>query len=186
MIESDNPSTISETPFLDSLNEDSAAFLKDIQQDNLKRFFEDGDLTAFHGLQTIGATQEAILHIIHMGKQLIRQNLYDKALEYFSTLSQLEPMNWQVQYYIGFIMHQKKEYALAETHYSLADAFNEEQNGVTKLYLAECLLHQNKEEMGIKRLHEAIALLQKNPRQRDFLKRAEQILLQTNIKNKKE
>jgi|GEM_PF-5941055 len=186
MTESNHSKKISDTPYLDSLSEESAVFLKDIQEDNLKRFFEDGDLTALYGLQTIGATPEAVNYIISMGKQLIRQNLQDKAFEYFSALAQLEPMNWQVQYYIGFILHQKKEYALAEIHYLLADALSGEQNGVLKLYLAECLFHQDKQDMGLKRLNQALVLLQKNPRQRDFLKRTEQILLQTNGKNKKE
>jgi len=155
--------------------EEDREMLMQIHEQTWQRFIETGDFSALYGLQSFGATPQAVQQAIYIGKQMVRQGLLDKAKDFFQGLALIEPLNWRVHQMLGIVYHKFKKYELAWMSYNMAFILNSE-DGITQIYLGECELQLGKKEDGLAHLRTGLARIQNNATLTSFAKHAEKIL----------
>jgi len=134
------------------------------------------DYSLLYGLQALGAPPDAVAAAINLGAQFVQQGYLDRAWEFFSGLIKLEPLNWEVLLWLGYIEHLRKHFWGALEFFNLALAYADEEP-LVRFYLGECTLMLDRPDIAVVHLQAGIDFAQGNPKMVPFVKRAEQLIV---------
>ncbi len=133
------------------------------------------DLSGLLGMRALGADDETVEGALDIGAQFLRQGMPDQAFQYLTGLAQYDPLNWRVHQLLAMAEHARKHYALAEQLYRMSITFHDP-DGLSHLYLGECLLHLGKQEEALVEVRRSIELLRADVHLKPYLQRAEKVL----------
>lgn len=145
-------------------------------KEGIEKFDKTGDYSWLMGLKAMGVPAEGVESAIALGAQLVKQGMDDKALDYFAGLQQMEPANYQVYQWLGYLYARKRDYVSAYKMFLSGTAFNIE-DPVLRLSLGEAMLMiDNDPTNGIAQIEQGLILAGKNPKFTAHVKRGEQLL----------
>ncbi len=167
-----------ENPFLEvpGMDEADAEDFARMAHENYEAFKESMDLSKLTGLAAIGAPPDAVDGVIALGAQFVTQGHLDKGWDVFKGLVELEPLNWQVHMWLGYIKMLKKDWWVALEFLNLARVYAQDE-ALPRFYLGEVLLQLDNPPTAIEQLRAAVELAKGSPKLAPQVKRAEQLVV---------
>lgn len=142
----------------------------------LAEYKKTGDLTWLVGLKGAGAEPQAVDAAIAIGAQLAKQGFVAKAFDYFVGLQQLEPINYRVYQWLGYLLQLQKNHVMAYNMFLIGSEMNPK-DPVLRLSLGESMLMIDESpNNGARQISIGIELAAGQAQYAAYVKRGEQLL----------